>query len=32
MGLDFIHEQGREPVIVGVPGSLVFAETSARER
>ena len=32
MGLDFIHEQGREPVIVGVPGSLVFEETVADKR
>ena len=32
MGLDFVHEQGREPVIVGVPESLVFAETTADKR
>ena len=32
MGLDFVHEQGREPVIVGVPESLVFTETTADKR
>lgn len=32
MGLDLVHEHGREPVIVGVPESLVFAETTADKR
>ena len=32
MGLDFIRQQGREPVMVGVPESLVFGETTADKR
>ena len=32
MGLDFVRENGREPLVVGVPESLGFSETQADKR